>query len=106
MQAGRLDRLVTLQHRVLTRDATTGEEVVSYADYAQVWAGKRDLRGLERFAAQQMNSELTTVWLIRYRSDVLATDRLVVDGLYYNLAPPAEIGRREGLELTGTAARP
>jgi SPP1 family predicted phage head-tail adaptor len=40
------------------------------------------------------------VFRIRYRSDVTATMRLVESGKTYELvAPPVEIGRREGLDL-------
>jgi SPP1 family predicted phage head-tail adaptor len=105
MRGEKLDRRIELQHQVLTRNATTGEEEVGYTTYATVWAGKRDVRGREFFAAQQVNSDITTIWQIRYRTDVLATDRLVIDGLYYNILPPAEIGRRDGLEIQATAVR-
>lgn len=106
MQAGRLDRQVELRHRVLTRNGTTGEEVETWPSaYATVWAGKRDIRGREFFAAQQVNSEVSTVWQIRYRDDVLMTDRLVIDGLDYNVVSIGEIGRREGLEIMATAVR-
>jgi SPP1 family predicted phage head-tail adaptor len=107
MEAPRLDRRVELRHLVLTRNSTTGEQVESWPTaYATVWAGKRDMRGREFFAAQQVNSDITTIWQIRYRTDVLATDRLVVDGLDYNITGIAEIGRRDGLELQATAVRP
>jgi SPP1 family predicted phage head-tail adaptor len=105
MRAGRLDRRVSLQHLVLTRNSTTGEQIESYAYYATVWAGKRDMRGREFFAAQQVNSDITTIWQIRYRTDVVSTDRLVIDGLYYDITGIAEIGRRDGLELQATAVR-
>jgi SPP1 family predicted phage head-tail adaptor len=91
---------------VLTRSSSSGDEVVTYADYATVWAGKRDLRGQEFFAAQQVNSEISTLWQIRYRNDVVATDRIVVDGLHYNITGIAEMGRRDGLELQATAVQP
>lgn len=103
MRAGPLDRSAVLKHRVLTRNSTTGEEVVTYTTYATVWAGKRDLRGREFFAAQQVNADLTTIWQIRYRTDVVATDQLVVDDVAYNINSVAEIGRRDGLELQATA---
>ena len=106
MRAGPLDRYAELRRRVLTRDATTGEQVETFTAYANVWAGKRDLRGREYFAAQQVNSEISTVWQIRYRSDVLATDRIAVDGTEYEITGIAEIGRRDGLELQTTAVRP
>jgi SPP1 family predicted phage head-tail adaptor len=107
MRAGKLDRLVSLQHRVLTRN-TVGEQVVSYTAYASVWAGKKDLRGREYFAAKQVNPELQATWTIRWRGDVLATDQLVDDSgsVFALVSPPAEIGRREGLDLLCKAATP
>jgi SPP1 family predicted phage head-tail adaptor len=99
MQAGKLDRRISLRHRVLTRNAN-GENVASYTEYASVWGGKRDLRGREFFAAQQINAELQATWRIRWRSDVTVTDRLVDDaGVVFDVIHIAEIGRREGLDL-------
>jgi SPP1 family predicted phage head-tail adaptor len=104
VQAGRLDRLVQLRHRVLTSDANTGEKVQSWPTaYVFVYANKRDVRGREYFSAQQLNSEITTTWTIRYRTDVKVTDRLFVDGVAYDIVSISEIGRREGLELQTTA---
>lgn len=106
MRAGPLDRAVHLQHRTLTRDTDTGEQVESFTTYATVWTGKRDVRGREFFAAQQVNAEVSTSFQIRYRTDVLATDRMVIDGLDYNIVAVAEIGRREGLEIQASAVKP
>lgn len=102
MRAGKLDRLVGLYHRTLTRDPVSGEQVATWpAAYGTVWAGKRDLRGRELFTAQQVQAETTTTWTIRWRDDVVATDRLIDDtGRVFDIAgPPAEIGRRQGLDL-------
>jgi SPP1 family predicted phage head-tail adaptor len=107
MDAGRLDRRIELRRQVLTLDESTGQTVESWPTaYATVWAEKADLRGREFFAANQVNSEITTLFRIRHRTDVLATDRIVCDGLSYNINPPAEIGRRDGLEIMATAVRP
>ena len=103
MQAGRLDRLVTLQSRTVTRNAQ-GEDVVTYSDRASVWAEKFDLRGREYFAAQQVKADMQTRWRIRWRSDVSVRDRLVADGVSYDIAAVAEIGRRDGLELITTVS--
>lgn len=105
MRAGALDRRLELRHRVLTRDATTGEEVESFVAYETVWASKRDIRGREFFAAQQLNAETTTIWQIRYRSDVAYTDRIVCDGVTYNIVGISEIGRRGGLEIQASTVR-
>jgi SPP1 family predicted phage head-tail adaptor len=103
MRAGPLDRSAVLKHQVLTKNTTNGEDEVSYSTYATVWAGKRDLRGREFFAAQQMNADITTTWQIRYRTDVVPRDQIVVDDVAYNISSIAEIGRRDGLEIQATA---
>lgn len=106
MQAGKLDRLVSLQHRTLTRNAS-GENVTTYAAFDSVWAGKRDLRGREYFSAQQTNAELQATWTIRWRDDVTVTDRLVDDsGATFDITHVAEIGRRKGLDLFCRAVVP
>jgi SPP1 family predicted phage head-tail adaptor len=105
VRAGQLDKRVSLQHRVLTRN-DHGEEVVSYSEYATLWARKSDLRGREYFAAQQMNSEITTEFSLRWRSDVLATDRIVENGVAYNIRQIAEIPRHRGLQIMATAVQP
>lgn len=105
MKAGTLDRRVTLQTRVLTRDAQ-GEEVVTYTDLATVWAQKLDLIGREYFAAQQVNAEVTTRWRLRWRSDIGVLHQLVYGAVAYDILQASEIGRREGIELLTKALIP
>jgi SPP1 family predicted phage head-tail adaptor len=102
MRAGSLDRRIELQHRTLTQNAQH-ENIESFATYATVWAGKADLVGREFFAAEQVQAETATKFRLRYRDDVLLTDRLVCNGVTYDLKHVAEIGRREGLEIIATA---
>ena len=67
---------------------------------AQVWAERLELRGDERWNAQQIVSTMSCRYRIRYRSDVTELCILVDDaGNEYNLQPPIELGRKEGLEL-------
>lgn len=106
MRAGTLDRFVTLQHRTLGAVDAYGATAETYAQYAQVWAGKRELSGQEGVTARVVGSSVTTLFRIRYRSDVVATDRLICDGVTYELVAPAvEIGKRDGLELLARALR-
>lgn len=98
MRAGLLDRRIELQHRTLTRDSH-GQEVESFATYVTVWAQKRDTRGREAIASQQEFAENTAAFLVRWRSDVLRTDRIVYGSAQYNIRQIAEIGRTEGMEL-------
>lgn len=105
MQAGRLDRRVALAHRTLGTQAADGSYPDSgFTTYATVWAEKLDQHGREFFAAAGTNAERTTRFRIRYRSDVLQTDRIVLDSLNYDIVQVSEIGRREGLEIFARSA--
>jgi SPP1 family predicted phage head-tail adaptor len=107
MRAGRRDRLVELRHRVVALDPSSGQEVESWPEaYATVWAEKIDVRSREFLAGSVAVGEITTTFRILYRTDVLSTDRIVYGGLAYNIQPPIEIGRREGLELMATVIGP
>jgi SPP1 family predicted phage head-tail adaptor len=107
MQAGSLDRRIDLQRRSLTLNAQH-ENIESFATYATVWASKEDQgsRGREFFAAQQVQAELSTKFVIRHRSDVLLIDRIVCEGITYDVKSVAEIGRRKGLAILATAKVP
>lgn len=102
MQIGTLDRRAELQHQTAQRN-TRGEALPVFTTYASVWANREDQNGKEFFAAQQMNTESPTIFVIRWRSDVAKSDRIVVDGNTYNIRSIAEIPRRRGLTLMTTA---
>lgn len=102
MRAGSLDRRITLRHRTLERDAQH-QEVETFTAYATVWAARNDVRGREFIASQQPIAENTTRFVIRYRADVVHTDRITEGARDYNITQIAEIGRREGLELMAAA---
>jgi len=70
---------------------------------ATVWASKRDLSGKEWFAAQQINTEITTVFTIRYRSDVTLKHSILYGSTTYNIHAIKELGREEGLEIMAGA---
>ena len=102
MQAGKMDRRITLLRRTLTRNAQ-GEQVNTFTEYATVWAEKRDVTGREYFAAQQVIAENTARFFIRYRDDVALTDRISYAGRTYDLTHVAELGRQDGLEIIAFA---
>ena len=103
MQAGKLDRqIIILQYSETTDDF--GGITETYTALATVWADIRDLREIEKFAAQQANSEITTKFRIRYRDDISARDRISWKGREYDIVGvPSEIGRNEILEILGKA---
>lgn len=103
MQAGRLDRRITLKTVTETQD-TAGQVTRTLTDLATVWAEKRTT-GRELWRAQQVNAEVSAVYVIRYRSDVSPDMRIydTEDGLDYDILAINEIGRREGLEIHAKA---
>lgn len=99
---GRMDRWITLRKRIVTRGAAGGT-VESYVDVATIAAQKTDIAGREYFAAQQVNSEITTKFRIRYRDDILPSWRIHFEGKNYDIASIAELGRRRWLEIMASA---
>lgn len=105
LAAGRLDRRITIEQPSFSQDAS-GQPVATWSTLATVWGAKKDIRGRERFAAEQEIAEETTVFLIRWRNDVTVEMRLVHDAKTYRIEGLAETGRREGLEITAVAILP
>lgn len=100
--AGTLDRRITIEQLVETQD-DVGQPIQTWTERATVWAGRRDIRGRERFMAAQELAERSATWVIRFRDDVRATDRLIDDtGAAWDIEAVAELGRRQWLELAAT----
>lgn len=96
----RLDRRITLQYSLPTRNAM-GESVAGWVEAATVWAGWLKRESREFIAAQTRNAETTGVLRIRHRTDVAATWRIVAgDDVFEVLGDPIEEGRREYLLLS------
>lgn len=76
MDAGRLDKRVTLRSKVVAQDAW-GAPVETWSDVATVWAAIEPLSGREFFAAAQVQAEQLTRITIRHRSGVTPSLRVV-----------------------------
>jgi SPP1 family predicted phage head-tail adaptor len=103
MEAGKLDRLVTLE-RATVVDDPFGGEVETWAPLATVPAEMLPISDGERFRYGEVAAEITTRWRIRWGYDVTAEDRLTYEGRVFAIVGVKEIGRHEGQELT-TGAR-
>lgn len=92
MEAGKLDRRITIQQATVTRGAGGGE-TRSWTTLATVWANVRPMSGREFVAGQrtgggtttQQLGEVTTTFQIRYRSDVVEKMRISYDSKTYNI---------------------
>lgn len=83
--AGKLRHQVQLQEPVTTQDPVTGEMMVVWTTYAQVWAEIVPLSAREFIAAAAEQSEVRARIVIRQRDDVNATHRVLHRGLTYNI---------------------
>jgi SPP1 family predicted phage head-tail adaptor len=105
MQAGRLDRRVTLQRATFAQD-DTGQEVATWSTLATVWASRRRASARETLAAAEVSAAITDVFECRWASawsDESPLDRLAFEGRAYDIASVDEIGRHEGLRIAAVA---
>ena len=104
LNAGEMDRLVTIEQRVVARDAATGAEVVTWAPLATVWAKVTEtanaLRGLdEKLLANVLAYGRPVTMLMYWVDGVNPTMRVNEGGVLYQIVGTAMVGRREGLTL-------
>ncbi|MCK2286036.1 phage head closure protein [Escherichia coli] len=85
MQAGKLNKLITLQKPVKTQSPVTGAVVNGWADQAKLWANVTDLSARDFVAAQAGQSEVTTRITIRWRDDVTDKHRIRYRGRIYDI---------------------
>lgn len=76
MEAGKLRHLVKVQEPMPTANEF-GEPEIAWVDFATVWAAIEPLRGRERWAAQQINAEVSHRIRMRFLAGVLATFRVL-----------------------------
>lgn len=101
MRAGNLDRRITIQRKSVTQ-SDSGDEVVTWVDGATVWAEKINVRGQERFAAQQIVGHSVLTFKIRWSETVkelTSEHRILFDGRYYDITDVREPKRREEIEF-------
>lgn len=104
MNVGDMDRRIELRHASYATPDANGQRVATWATaYATVWAKKEEISGREYFAAETKQAENTVRFRIRYRSDVLATDRITCEERDYEVIQTSEFGRRRELLIFARA---
>ena len=109
MRAGTLDSQIRIERKVVTRDPDYNTEVVTWAEFATVWAEVRDVLPSRSESVQQSVdiAQRPSRVRMRYLAGITPDMRVVLldDGNRPAaiVAGPAEIGRREGIELMVTA---
>lgn len=104
VQAGQLNRRVSVQQKVVTRDAFGGE-AITWQTVADVWAAQMPVRGREYVALRAAGAEITTRFVIRYRSGITPAMRVVDEaGAQYNVVEVINPDdARQFLELMASA---
>jgi SPP1 family predicted phage head-tail adaptor len=95
MQAGRLDRRITIEQVSRARNSE-GIQEDTWSTFTTVWAGKDDRSARTQFSDQIEQGRVETVWRIRNLSGLNHTMRIVYDGVVYDIRGIREIGRGEG----------
>jgi SPP1 family predicted phage head-tail adaptor len=93
--AGQMDQRITLQRLVKAPDGAGGY-AESWADYAmnpRPWANVIAKAGRENMTEGRIAAQFTVLFEIYNRSDVIETDRILWDGVAYNIRGI----RREGM---------
>lgn len=102
-----LDQRITIEQRTVTRGATFGEEVVTWATFATVWARVEDQvtpskGGDELVTADMRLLASRTRITLRYLAGVTTDMRVQwpARSRTFEITGSAELGRRAGLDLT------
>ncbi len=103
MNAGRFDRKIEIQQRTEARDAAGGP-TYTWATFCLPWANVREGEGTEGLEGGKKEASITTIFTIRYRSDIRNSMRIVHGSVYYYIEGISEITRRGYLAITARAA--
>lgn len=100
---GKADRQATIQSLSVALDAA-GQPIETWSNTVTVWARLINQAGSERFTAQQVVGRNVTTFRIRFREGLdVKRNRLLYDGLQYDIHAIRELGRREAIELDCSA---
>lgn len=84
MQAGKLNRRVTIESQGTTQDEFGGVSS-GWTTVAEVWAAIAPKSGRELVAAKAAASEVSTTVSIRYRAGITPAMRVNYGGKFYNI---------------------
>lgn len=101
-QIGKLDRRVTFQSKIVGENESNEDEETGWENIdtnPTVWASKNERSGNEAYRADKLTDYLNVVFVCRYRNDITPKNRLVCDGIPYNILAVAEISRKRYMSI-------
>ncbi len=102
MTASTLDRSIVIQRFEETGQNAHGESEGSWVrthPNATLAARIMPMKGTERVARQQTVGKNAVTLRIRFRANVLSTDRVLYDGLTWDIRGTSPVGRRKWLDI-------
>lgn len=102
---GQLDRQITTRREVKTGEGDFGD-IFEWVDHLTVWAMKQAVSADEVWASNEVYAKRTVTFITHWFSDIKETDRIVSEGVTYDIKGLSEIGTRDGLEIKAEASNP
>ena len=98
MNAGRLDKRISIERHEVEQDDETGEVIDRWIPTYSVWAAIEPLQGREFIAAMSVHAERTIRIRLRYLPGIVPTMRVVYQGRVFSLTAVINV-REENVEL-------
>ena len=101
-QIGRLDRRVTFQFKLKGDNESNEDAEIGWENIPTdptVWASKNERGGNESYRADKLTDYLNVEFVVRYRTDITPRNRIVCEGIPYNILSITEISRRRYLSV-------
>ena len=93
MRSGRLNRRITIQELVVTKDEYN-QDLESWTDFATIWAHIEPLRGREYWQAKQVVGEVTGRITIRYMAGIDEKMRIIYGDKTYQILAVINLDER------------
>ncbi len=100
MRAGRLNRIVTIERSEVIGTVGYGEPLYGWVSKHKFWAQRYDETETELNASSQVVAKQTAKFRAHYVAGITSVDRLVCEGLTFNILSVVEVGYRESIEIT------
>lgn len=84
-RSGELDQLITIIRDAETDDGMGGKNISPQNVVEDLYAHVRPLSGSETKKFDKLNAAMTNLFVVRYRDDVLESDRILWCGDEYNI---------------------
>lgn len=93
-RSGELDQLIDVIRDTDTPDSMGGQSRVPVTIIDDLYARVRPISGSETKKFEKLNAAMTNLFVVRYRTDILETDRILWGGEEYNIRALQKAGER------------